>query len=346
MTSPSFARAAASSNNRTKLFLGTVCAVLLATATVEAKSYKGAEVDSMKSFLYGRMEMRMRMIRGGGLISTFFTYKTGSELSGAFWEEIDIEVFGKDGAKSWQSNIMSNFPRDHSEETHPVENSLADDYHTFTLEWAPDYISWLFDGKEVRRTEGGQAKDLTHAETLRFNAWSSEVASWAGEFDESVLPAYQFVNWIKYYRYEDGKFVWDWTDEFDSWDDKRWSKATWTFDQNRVDFDPANAVVKDGALILAITKEGATGFTGSVPVDPEGGAGPGSTHPPIPTGGTSGSSSSSSGSAGGSSSSNSSEKPADASGCSYAGQIGSGGLAMLLFGLTLLGLRSRRSRKN
>ena len=43
-------------------------AVLLAqTRTAEAKAYKGAEVYSLQSVLYGRMEMRMRMIRGSGL---------------------------------------------------------------------------------------------------------------------------------------------------------------------------------------------------------------------------------------------------------------------------------------
>ena len=31
---------------------------------------------TQKACLYGRMEMRMRMIRGSGLLSTFFTYKT------------------------------------------------------------------------------------------------------------------------------------------------------------------------------------------------------------------------------------------------------------------------------
>ena len=62
------------------------------TGTAEAKAYKGAEVYSVDSSLHGRMEMRMRMIRGSGLLSTFFTYKTGSELAGATWEELDIEV--------------------------------------------------------------------------------------------------------------------------------------------------------------------------------------------------------------------------------------------------------------
>jgi len=33
--------------------------------------------------------------RGSGLISTFFTYKNGSEASGALWEELDVEALGK-----------------------------------------------------------------------------------------------------------------------------------------------------------------------------------------------------------------------------------------------------------
>jgi endo-1,3-1,4-beta-glycanase ExoK len=334
MSFHTFARSTVPSHNRTKLFLGTVCAVLLATATAQAKSYKGAEVDSKKAYLYGRVEIRMRMIRGGGMISTFFTYKTGSELSGNVWEEIDIEVFGKDNAMSWQSNIMSSFPRDHSEEAYPVEESLADDYHTYTLEWTPDYVLWLFDGKEMRKTVGGQAKDLVSPETLRFNAWISDSVGWAGEFDESALPAYQFVNWIKYYRYEDGKFIYDWVDDFNTFDTSRWAKANWTFDGNLVDFDPENAVVKDGTLILALTKEGETGFPGTVPADPQGNAGP------APTGGTGGSSSDSS----------SPREPnfKSTGGCSYGESSGSGRGewgALFLLGLALLGLRPRSLRR-
>jgi len=246
--------------------------VLAGSAPAQAKAYKGAEVYTNKTALCGRMEMRMRMIRGSGLLSTFFTYKNGSEISGALWEELDIEALGKNDAKTWQSNLITGSPRVTSEQVYTSPTSLADDYHTYVMEWGPDYVSWSFDGTEVRRTQGGQASQLVSAHTLRFNAWSSESTSWAGDLDESALPAYQYVNWIRYYRYENGQFVLDWTDDFDTFDDTRWAKGSWTFDGNRVDFDPSNAVVQDGTLILAITKQGATGFTGTVPVDPQGNA--------------------------------------------------------------------------
>ena len=82
-------------------------AVLMGLSTdLSAKPYKGAEIYTNQSYLYGRYEMRMRVANASGVLSTFFTYKNGSEVSNTFWEEIDIEVFGKDNATVWQSNII------------------------------------------------------------------------------------------------------------------------------------------------------------------------------------------------------------------------------------------------
>ena len=63
-----------------------------------------------------------------------------------------------------------------SEQVYSATSSLADGYHTYTLEWTPDYVSWSFDGVMVRKTEGGQASSLLNAASLRFNAWASTSA--------------------------------------------------------------------------------------------------------------------------------------------------------------------------
>jgi len=289
--------------------------ILAQSGTAEAKAYKGAEVYSRQSALYGRIELRMRMVRGSGLISTFFGYKNGSEMSGSTWQELDVEALGKNDGKTWQSNIITGNPRVTSEKVHMSPTSLADAYHTYTVEWTPEYVSWAFDGAMVRKTEGGQVSSLTEPVSFRFNAWASDAAGWAGALDENSLPAYQFVNWIKYYRYDNGQFVLDWSDEFDALDATRWSTANWTFDGNLVDFDPANAVVQNGTLILALTKEGATGFSGTVPVDD-------GTTPVTPP------------------------KPSDPdSGCSVAGLPGScgiGGLSLTMAALGFAALLTRR----
>ena len=304
---------------------------VIGTGRAQAKAYKGAEVYSKNSVLYGRMEIRMRMIRGSGMLSTFFTYKDGSELSGELWEELDIEALGKNDAEGWQSNLITGNPRVTSEKVHTPGGSLADDYHTYQIEWTPEYVSWSFDGVEVRRTEGGQVSELTNEHTLRFNVWASESTGWAGNFDEDALPAYQFVNWIRYYRYEDGRFSLDWTDDFETFDTSRWSKGTWTFDGNRVDFATANAVVQDGTLILAITKEDATGFSGSVPVDPQGDANDAPIPPSEPTTPTA--------PAGSSSSSGCSLAPSRPS---HRGAAALAGLCLLMFASARLVSRRRR----
>ncbi|MCE3253374.1 MAG: benzene 1,2-dioxygenase, partial [Cellvibrio sp.] len=244
----------------------------LAAHLVNAKVYKGAEVYSNDAYVYGRYEIRMRVANASGVLSTFFTYKNGSEVGNTFWEEIDIEVFGKNNATQWQSNIIlgSSRPTLQAEQTHTANASLADAYHTYVVEWTPDYVAWFLDGVEVRRITGtSTVTSLTNAQSLRFNLWSSESVPWVGAWDESVLPVYQFINYIDYKTYNTttNTFEAGWRDDFNNFDTSRWGKANWSFDTNRVDFAPENAVVKDGILILALTKENATGFSGTPPAD-------------------------------------------------------------------------------
>lgn len=253
------------------VLLAAIGTSLIATLA-SAKDYKGAEIYSFDSYTYGRYEMRMRAAKGGGILSTFFTYKNGSEIGGTFWEEIDIEIFGKDNATSWQSNIIlgSTRPTEQIEIEHDTPFSLGDAYHTYVIEWTPDYVAWFVDGEEIRRIEGTSAvTSLTNPQSLRFNLWASESVEWTGAWDDSVLPAYQFVNYIEYKAYNatTKTFEGGWRDDFNTFNELRWGKANWTFDTNRVDFAPENVVVKDGILVLALTKNNALGFTGTPPAD-------------------------------------------------------------------------------
>lgn len=242
----------------------------LAAQLVHAKAYKGAEIYSNNAYLYGRYEMRMQSAKASGVLSTFFTYKDGSQVSGTFWEEIDIEIFGKNNGTQWQSNIIYGTGPTHIEETHTESSLLAEGYHTYVVEWTPEYVAWFVDGVEKRRVTGtSTVNSLTSPQSLRFNIWASDSVPWVGAWDDSVLPVYQFVNYIEYKAYNatTKTFEGGWRDDFNSFDTSRWDKANWSFDTNRVDFVPENALVKDGILILALTKENATGFSGTPPAD-------------------------------------------------------------------------------
>ena len=257
------------------LFLSFIGIVLMLNFTSGAKNYKGAELYSKKLVKYGRFDIRMRTISGSGTISSFFLYYDDSYKGlPEPWREIDIEVLGKSN-NVFQSNIITGDAGDKttSEELHTFEN-LSLDYHTYTLEWTPDYIAWFFDGKEVRRTKGSQITECQLKEmSYRFNLWISDAPGWAGNFNPSILPVYQYINWIKYSKYTPGSgingtdFTPEWEDNFNSFDSNRWGKGDWTFDGNLVDFTADNIVIKDGYCIICLTDNNKTGFSGEVPKD-------------------------------------------------------------------------------
>lgn len=98
---------------------------------------------------YGRVEARIKVPRGAGLWPAFWMLGTNIDQVG--WPqagEIDImeyvgrlpdEVFGTihgPGYSGGQSFGMS----------YELGNPVADDYHTFAVEWQPDRIVWYIDG--------------------------------------------------------------------------------------------------------------------------------------------------------------------------------------------------------
>lgn len=258
-----------------RYFLRFIAAILLFNFIAGAKNYKGAELYSKDLVKYGRFDIRMRTISGSGTISSFFLYYDDSYKGNPEpWREIDIEVLGKSD-NVFQSNIITGSAENKttSERLHTFER-LSEDYHTYTVEWTPDYIAWFFDGQEVRRSTDNQIKECQLKEmSYRFNLWISDEPAWAGSFNPSILPVYQFINWIKYSKYTPGAgvngtdFTPEWEDNFDSFDSKRWGKGDWTFDGNLVDFSPNNIVVKDGYCIICLTDNNNTGFSGKVPED-------------------------------------------------------------------------------
>jgi len=163
-----------------------------------------------------------------------------------------------------------------SELKHKVEN-LHSQYHTYTIEWTPDYVAWYVDGVCLRKdttAENQQVVDFRDTpQTYRMNLWISDAEEWVGRFNKNSLPQYQYVNWIKYYEYTPGKgaggsdFTLVWTDDFDSFDSSRWGTGNWGFEGNMATFEPANAVIKNGYLILCLTKEDELGFKGQIAQD-------------------------------------------------------------------------------
>jgi beta-glucanase (GH16 family) len=289
---------------KARFFIATIA---LAAGALMAKNYSGGELFTNETWMYGKFEARMRMAAGSGTVSSMFLYHNDSYLGGEEpWVEVDIEILGKN-PNSFQSNIITgygpvesqNIPnrKIKSEKHHAINPASNESFHTYGIEWTPDYVAWTLDGQVVRKTVKGQengckaenggqqqsycsqVQDLgKKPQGLRFNLWSHEDAGWVGAWNDNILPVYQFINWVKVYEYKPGQgdngsdFKLQWTDDFKTFDANRWSKGDWTFDGNRVDISPSNIYAKDGMVIIALTKKGQESFNGQVPQDPEGDA--------------------------------------------------------------------------
>lgn len=224
--------------------------------------FYGAEIDTKESFTYGRFEARMKMAYAPGCISSMFLYYDNSWKGGGEpWNEIDIEIIGK-SSQSFQSNIItgSNEHKVTSENIHPLGFATNNDYHTYVIEWTPEYVLWTVDGIQIRKTDlqtdtKQQVKALVEAQSLRFNLWSSKSAAWVGYLNPNKLPIAQYIDYVKVSDYDPatGSFTERWTDNFDTFDSSRWSKGNWAMEQ--VTESPNNVTIENGNLVMRLTKE-------------------------------------------------------------------------------------------
>ncbi len=233
------------------------------------KEYKGAEYRTKEAYKYGRFEVSYKAPAKEGALASFFTYFTGNDTvkwSSLKWNEIDIEILGRYN-NNVQFNTITPGQINHVRSNF-VNFDPSADFNTYAFEWTPDYVSWFINGIEAHKQTGPHITSLEYAQKIMMNIWNPQWDNWVGTFDPLALPAFAFYDWVKYYSYTpnsgnygtNNNFTELWVDNFDSFDENRWEKATHTFFGNNCDFIPENAVFSDGKLVLCLTDKTNLGF--------------------------------------------------------------------------------------
>jgi len=245
--------------------------VIQLTGTVFAKEYRGAELRTNATYTYGRFEVNYKASYGAGHTSTFFTYhELGSDGINE-WNELDIEMLGR-YTDDIQFNAIT--PGQINHEHHQwLDFDPTAGFHTYAIEWTPDYVAWFVEGKEVYRQTGDHITALEREQKIMMNIWSPGYSSWVGDLDTRMLPFFAYYDWVSYASYTPGagnvgtgnNFSLQWRDDFDNWDTSRWTKASHTWDGNNSDFIPDNCVFRDGKMILCLTDENDIGYTDKEP---------------------------------------------------------------------------------
>ncbi|MGL1902860.1 MAG: family 16 glycosylhydrolase [Fibrobacterales bacterium] len=240
--------------------------LLLLTIPIEAKEWKGGELQSKQEFTYGQFSARIYCTMNSGVLSAFFLFNNDGVTDLSQWNEIGLEVLGQNYALNWQSNVIWQYDPvgalQFAEKTHTAPFSFAEGWHTFTIEWTPNGILWFVDGTFIRWYGDNALPHLTGPMKMMFNLWAHESIEWVGPFETQNLPAYHYIDWVAYHpiNIEGTGFTEKPTffDDFSSF--AHWDPSSHTWDGNRVDFDPVNTtILQNDIAVLSLTHDSAIG---------------------------------------------------------------------------------------
>jgi endo-1,3-1,4-beta-glycanase ExoK len=142
------------------------------------------ELQTHARHRYGYFEIRMKVPRGSGLVTGFFTYAGRS--GGQRPNEIDIEILGRN-TRVVELTIHENNRPTSKKVTLPFD--AADGFHTYGFDWQPGHVRWYADGQLIHSETGGAAQRLVRPQQLFLNLWSSkELHAWVGRLDTNRAP--------------------------------------------------------------------------------------------------------------------------------------------------------------
>lgn len=253
-------------------------ALLVAVGTVSvstaAGATSGAELYTSESYSYGRFEARVQFAGGDGVVSSYFLWKSGSEMSEVFWNELDLETVWADC--ELKTNALYGLPEKNNTDSSGSDGGWCTGFHTYAFEWTPDYVAWSVDGTELRRETGADStafRDNASADGMQihFNVWPGD-STFGGNFTEAILPVHEYINWVQYSSYADGEFTLEWREDFagNALPDG-WETGSWDSPKGLSTHMPENVSFVDGYAIISLTTDAALGPAGAAPMDPEGG---------------------------------------------------------------------------
>lgn len=198
-----------------------------------------------------------------GTVASFFTYWDGPNWSVGQWNEIDVEIVPSVMASNtspYSTNLIYGSGADYNKQEQAYEDYNRDfsQFHTYEIEWTPDYISWKIDGWESRRTWANDSEGvrfMNKYQHLMMNFWTPTWSPWGDNLNDGDMPWYVNYDFVEVYDYNKNtrEFTLNFRDDFNGdWiDTNRWYVSDgWGFDSNSSIFVKDHVYQYNGNLVL------------------------------------------------------------------------------------------------
>ena len=156
-------------------------------------------------FKYGRLEARIKMPEGTGVWPAFWLL--GSNIVAKSWPtsgEIDVvELRGREANRDIATAHGPGYSGANGKSgVFTASSSLANDFHNYAIEWAPNKITWFLDGKQFHSITPSSVKPNTYVFNQDFFlilnvAMGGEFDG--GQLDSSIDKAEMKIDYLRYY---------------------------------------------------------------------------------------------------------------------------------------------------
>ena len=178
--------------------------------------YTSARLISKESFLYGRFDIRAKLPIGKGTWPAIWMMPADS-LYGEWPKSGEIDIMENVGKEpEWIHGSLHsekyNFKHGNqvtSKVSIPTNHS---EYHTYSVIWTPEYIEFLVDDKAYLKhsynseEEPSRWEAYPHDKPYNILLNLAIGGNWGGEIDNSIMPAYFYIDSVKVYDLGFNKF--------------------------------------------------------------------------------------------------------------------------------------------